>query len=131
MSAETEVLEAAAALVADFGGGRVDPYFERLAPDATFVFYTAPAPLTSRQAYRELWSAWEAEDAFRVLGCRSSDQRVQVLAPDVAVLTHEVATRVATHAGEEDLRERETIVWAKRDGRWLVIHEHLSAAPAA
>jgi hypothetical protein len=43
------------------------------------------------------------------------------------VLTHAVATRVATTAGEEDLREQETIVFERRDGAWLVVHEHLSA----
>ena len=32
-------------------------------------------------------------------------------------------------AGEETLHERETIVFAREeDGRWLAVHEHLSAA---
>jgi len=44
------------------------------------------------------------------------------------VLSHIVTTRVATSAGEENLRERETIVFVRRDGAWVVLHEHLSAA---
>lgn len=129
MSVESEVLAAAEALVADFGAGRVEEYFARLAPDATFVFHTAPARLTSRAAYRALWDTWVADDGFRVLACTSSDRAVQPLGPDAAVVVHDVATRVATHAGEEELAERETIVFARRDGVWLVVHEHLSAAP--
>jgi ketosteroid isomerase-like protein len=130
MSVEQEVLAAAEALVADFGAGHVDAYFERLAEDATFVFHTAPERLNSRAAYRELWTRWEAEDGFRVLGCTSSDQRVQLLAQDVAVLSHDVATRIATNAGEDDMHERESIVFARRDGAWLVVHEHLSTPTA-
>ena len=130
MSAEQEVRDAADALVDDFGAGRVEEYFARMAPEATFVFHTAPERLTSRAAYRELWARWVAEDGFRVVSCRSSAQVVQVLAADVAVLSHDVATRIATRAGEEDLSERESIVFARVDGAWLVVHEHLSAITA-
>ena len=127
MSAEQEVRAAAAALVEDFGAGRVDAYFARLAPDASFVFHTSPERLASRDAYRALWDRWEREDGFRVLACRSSSQHVQVLADDVAVLTHDVATRVAAGGAEEQLEQRESIVFARRDGTWLVVHEHLSS----
>lgn len=127
MSTEDDVRAAAAALVDDFGGGRVEEYFTRLAPDATFVFHTSPERLESRDAYRALWDRWVREDGFRVLSCTSSGQLVQVLSDDVAVLSHEVATRIATNDGEEDVRERESIVFERRDGRWLVVHEHLSS----
>jgi ketosteroid isomerase-like protein len=131
MTIEAEVLAAADALVADFGGGRVEEYFARLAPDATFLFYTAPGErLESRAAYRRLWERWETEDGFRVLGCVSSNRAVRPLGPEAAVLSHDVATCVATSAGEEDLNEQETIVFARRDGAWLVVHEHLSAGGA-
>lgn len=128
MTIETEVLAAGDALVADFGAGHVDAYFARLAPDASFVFHTTEQRVESRAAYRQLWDQWVAEDGFRVLRCASSGRRVQPLGPDAAVLTHAVSTRVATNAGEEELRERETIVFVRRDGAWLVLHEHLSAA---
>jgi ketosteroid isomerase-like protein len=124
---EAEVLAAADALVADFGGGRVDSYFARLAPDATFVFYTSPERLESREAYRALWDRWVAEDQFRVLACTSSNRIVQPLGADAAVLAHDVTTRVSTTAGEQEVTEAESIVFARRDGEWLVVHEHLSA----
>ena len=47
----------------------------------------------------------------------------------MAILAHDVVTQIATGAGEEELRERESTVFARREGRWLVVHEHLSAAP--
>jgi ketosteroid isomerase-like protein len=107
----------------------VDGYFGSFAVDATFLFYTTPRLLESRAAYQAEWRSWEA-DGFRVLGCESSAGLVSVLTTDVAVFTHRVRTRVRTAAGEEDLAERETIVF-RRDpaGRWLGVHEHLSAQP--
>ncbi len=66
-----------------------------------------------------------------MLGCETSGTEVQVLG-DTAVLTHAVRTTVSTRAGREELRERETIVFHREPpGRWLAVHEHLSAAPPA
>jgi ketosteroid isomerase-like protein len=131
MSVEDEVRAAGAALVEDFGAGRVEEYFSRLAPDATFLFHTSPERLPSRDAYRALWDRWVREDGFLVLACTSSHVVVQPLGDDAAVLSHEVATRVSTNDGEEEVRERESIVFARRDGQWLVVHEHLSPNPEA
>lgn len=126
---DDEVRETAARLVRAFGEGRLDDYFRCFAPDATFVFHTTPERLTSRDEYRALWDRWVAEDGFRVRACRTSDTRVQHLG-DVAVLTHDVDTEVSTHAGDERLAERETIVFARDDdGRWVAVHEHLSPRP--
>ena len=122
-------MEAAATLVAAFGAHDVGGYFGAFAPDATFLFHTTPGLLDSRAAYEAEWQSWEA-DGFRVLGCESLDGQAWTLTPDVAVFTHRVRTRVRTAAGEEELAERETIVF-RRDavGRWLGVHEHLSAEP--
>jgi ketosteroid isomerase-like protein len=129
VSAEQQVRAAAERLVAAFADGRVDDYFACFAPEATFLFHTTAQRLPSRDAYRELWRAWERDDGFRVRACRSSAATVQRIADDAAVFTHEVETDVVTRAGEERLRERETIVFARRDGAWLAVHEHLSPAP--
>jgi ketosteroid isomerase-like protein len=123
------VAEAAERLVTAFAAGRIDDYFDCFAADATFVFHTTPERLESRAAYRSLWQRWVTEDGFRVLACESSNPLITSLGPDAAVFVHDVATRVATDAGQEALRERETIVFARRDGRWLAVHEHLSPAP--
>lgn len=128
--AEQQVLDTAAALVTSFARGDLDAYFGHFAPDATFVFHTTPRILDSVDAYRHEWAGWERDAGFRVLSCVSSEQRVQHLG-SVAVFTHRVRTRVATNDGEEDLRERETIVFRdQQDGRWIVVHEHLSPDPS-
>jgi ketosteroid isomerase-like protein len=126
---DTEVREALAALVAAFGEGRLDDYFDCFAPDTTFVFYTTPARLMSVDEYRAMWERWVAEDGFRVVSCRTSDTNVQSFG-DVAVVTHSVETRISTNEGEDTLHERETIVMARGvDGGWLGVHEHLSPQP--
>ncbi|MGW0558788.1 YybH family protein [Streptomyces sp. NPDC002926] len=123
-----EVLKAADALVSAFGEGRLDDYFAAFAHDATFVFHTTPERLTSTADYRTLWNSWVDEDGFRVLACTSTGRLVQLLG-ETAVFSHEVKTTVSTTAGEETLRERETIVFRRQEsGRWLAVHEHLSPA---
>jgi ketosteroid isomerase-like protein len=126
--AEDDVRRAAAALVAAFGSGDLEAYFGCFAEDATFLFHTTDRLLPSTGDYRTEWARWVADDGFRVLECSTEDTVVQVLG-DVAVLTHRVRTTVSTHSGNEVLRERETIVFAFRDGRWVAVHEHLSPAP--
>ncbi|MFF3314778.1 YybH family protein [Streptomyces sp. NPDC003035] len=130
-SAEAEVRAAAAGLVAAFGAHDTHRYFAAFAEDATFLFPTEPRFLATRAAYEELWRAWEA-DGFRVLACRTRDTEVRVVGEGLAVLTHRVRTRLATKdaADGEELRERETVVFRRApDGRWLVVHEHLSPEP--
>lgn len=123
---EGQVREAVARLVSAFGEGRLEDYFGSFHPDCSFVFHTTEQRLGSVEEYRALWRRWVREDGFEVLGCRTSDTSVQLWG-EVAVVTHDVDTRVRTNDGEEDLSERETIVLASQiDGRWLAVHEHLS-----
>lgn len=119
------VLAAADAIVDDFANHRTEAYFAGFAEDATFVFHTADRRLESRAEYEALWAQWESEDGFRVHACRSSDRRVQVLG-DTAIFTHSVDSRIELGGQVDDVTERETIVFALRDGRWVAVHEHLS-----
>ena len=49
---------------------------------------------------------------------------------DTAVLIHSIESRERTDAGEETEREIETIVFDRQpDGRWLIVHQHLSPQP--
>jgi ketosteroid isomerase-like protein len=128
---EAEVAAAAAALIGAFGDGRVDDYFACFEPEATFIFHAEPERLASLTAYRAMWQRWEREDGFRVVECISSNGSVAALGADGAVFAHDVDTRVATRAGLQALAERETIVFARRGGRWLAVHEHLSVRPPA
>ncbi|HJW76082.1 MAG TPA: nuclear transport factor 2 family protein [Thermoleophilia bacterium] len=121
-----EVTDAANAIVAAFGGHRTEDYFGSFSPDATFVFYNAPDRFDSLAQFRAEWDRSEREDGLRVLECVSSDQMVQTFG-DFAVFSHTIRTRLRTNAGQEELTERETVVFAKQDdGRWLAVHEHLS-----
>lgn len=123
---EAEVREAVARLVSAFGDGRLEDYFGSFHPDCSFIFHTTEQRLGSVEEYRELWRRWVHEDGLEVLGCRTGNTSVQLWG-EVAVVTHDVDTRVRTNDGEEDLSERETIVLARQaDGRWLAVHEHLS-----
>ncbi len=126
-AASREVAAAAAAIVDAFGRHDPKKYFSLFAPDATFVFHTTPRRLNARAEYEAEWAKWEKEDGFRVHSCKSTDQRVQVLG-DVAVFTHSVQTELSTKQGPSTVQERETIVFHRRGGKWVAVHEHLSPA---
>jgi ketosteroid isomerase-like protein len=129
MSTTEEVLAAAGHLVETFGRHDTAAYFACFAPEATFIFYTTPARLASRAEYEQLWAGWERDDEFHVLSCASAGQVVQVLG-DAAIFSHDVTTVVHTTAGDETVRERESIVFRRRrDGSWVAVHEHLSPRP--
>ena len=124
------VMAAAAHVVTCFGGHRTEDYFACFAPDASFIFHPTPGVLRSRRAYEREWATWERDDGFQVVSCESSEGDVLMLGPTTAVFTHRVKTVVRSNAGEDTLRERESIVFGKVGDRWLGMHEHLSPDPA-
>ncbi len=126
MSAVDEVLAAAAKIVDDFGNHRTPDYFFGFAADATFMFHTHTERLNSRAEYEALWASWEKDDGFRVHGCRSRDQRVQVLGDSSAVFTHYVESDVEFGGEVSTITERETIVFERQNSAWIAVHEHLS-----
>lgn len=129
MTAVEEVRQAAATLVAAFGRGDLEAYFDCFSTDATFLFHSTDALLPSTADYRCEWKRWEDEQRFGVLDCTTSDTEVR-LHGDTAVLTHRVRTTVTSSGVTSVLQERETIVFRRQDdGRWLAVHEHLSPAP--
>jgi ketosteroid isomerase-like protein len=130
-AATAEVAAAADTLVKAFGRGDLEAYFGCFGEDATFLFHTTDRLLGSLGEYRAEWARWVRDDGFRVLSCTTEGTRIQDHG-GVAVLTHEVRTTVETRAGATVLHERETIVFRRAEGgRWLAVHEHLSAAPSA
>jgi ketosteroid isomerase-like protein len=127
MSIEDEVGAAADALVGAFGSHDAQGYFAAFDPDATFMFYTTDRLLASRSEWESEWADLEAS-GFHVDGCTTSNRRIDVVSPDVAILTHSVRTQIAGEA--EVVRERETIVFRRgAQGQWLAVHEHLSPDP--
>lgn len=131
MNSTDSVLAAAAKIVDDFGHHRTADYFAGFAADATFMFYTHTERLESRAAYETLWAKWESEDGFKVHGCRSSHQKVQLIGDDAAVFTHLVSSDIEFGGEVSTVEERETIVFAKHGDHWLAVHEHLSPESAS
>ncbi|WP_017527548.1 nuclear transport factor 2 family protein [Pseudomonas fluorescens] len=131
-----EVLHAAAVLVAAFARNDRDAYFGAFTADASFVFYTLPRPLLSREAYQALWDGWRRDEGFEVLSCTSSNAFVSLQGEDVAIFVHDVATELRMNGEQFSSQELETIVFKRqrlraqqKQGLWLACHEHLSAMP--
>lgn len=129
------VLHAAAELVSAFARNDRAAYFGAFTADASFVFYTLPQPLLSRDAYQAVWDSWRADEGFEVLSCTSSNAFVS-LQGDVAIFVHDVATELRMQGEQFFSQERETIVFKRqgsgtqqKQGLWLACHEHLSAMP--
>ncbi|MGA9702806.1 YybH family protein [Pseudomonas sp.] len=134
MSAQA-VLKAAADLVSAFARNDRSAYFGAFTADASFIFYTLPQPLLSRDAYQALWDSWRRDEGFEVLSCTSSNAFVS-LQGDVAIFMHDVATELRMNGEQFNSQERETIVFKRQglgaeqqEGLWLACHEHLSAMP--
>ncbi|MFL6874512.1 YybH family protein [Pseudomonas marginalis] len=130
-----QVLKAAADLVSAFARNDRAAYFGAFTADASFVFYTLPQPLLSRDAYQALWDSWRRDEGFEVLSCTSSNAVVS-LQGDVAIFIHNVATELRMNGEQFFSQERETIVFKRQgsrteqqEGPWLACHEHLSAMP--
>lgn len=126
-----DVLAAADRIIDAFGHHRTADYFAGFAPEATFIFYTADARLESRADYERLWSSWEAENGFTVRSCVSANRRVTLIGQDAALFLHDVETVVTMDGETSTVHESETIVFERRSGWWIAIHEHLSPGATA
>lgn len=129
MDQTLQVSQAAAELVAAFASNDTQRYFACFSEDAIFVFHTLPQPLFSRQQYQTLWQQWQA-DGFKVLDCQSSNASI-TLQGELAIFIHDVDTRISLNGEEQQLAERETILFRRHDYRWLACHEHLSVVSPA
>jgi ketosteroid isomerase-like protein len=126
---DNEVREAYDRLVTAFREGRWDDKFASFSGDATFV--DGGRWFGSLDEYRTAWKRWEAEqDALPVpLSVETCIRKLKMLG-QAAVLTHSIESRQPTDAGEETVHEIETIVFGKQpDGRWLIVHQHISPQP--
>jgi ketosteroid isomerase-like protein len=126
---QSQVLEAYERLVSAFREGRWDDKFACFAPEATVV--DGAQWFGSLDEYRSAWERWAAEqDVLPVpLSVDTRVMKLQML-DQAAVLTHSIDSRERTDAGEETVHEVETIVFGRQpDGRWLIVHQHLSPQP--
>jgi ketosteroid isomerase-like protein len=126
---ESEVLEAYERLVNAFREGRWEDKFASFADEATVV--DGANWFSSLEEYRAAWNEWAASmDTLPVpLSVATRVMKLQMLG-DAAVLTHSIESRERTDTGEQTVHEVETIVFSKQpDGRWLIVHQHLSPQP--
>jgi ketosteroid isomerase-like protein len=124
---ESEVLAAYDQLVKAFREGR--DKFGSFADEATIV--DGGRWFGSLAEYRSAWDAWTERvgDLAVPVSVETRVMSLQMLR-DTAVLTHSIEGRERTDAGEETEREIETIVFDRQpDGRWLIVHQHLSPQP--
>ena len=124
---ESAVLEAYEQLVSAFREGR--DTFGSFAAEATIV--DGGRWFGSLAEYSAAWDAWvERVGHLPVpVSVETKVMSLQMLG-DTAVLIHSIESRERTDAGEETEREIETIVFDRQpDGRWLIVHQHLSPQP--
>ncbi len=98
------------------------------APDADLVFYdVAPLKYQGWAAYAEGAQRRFLDGAARVAFTPNDDLRATERG-NVAWTTLTVHLAASFRDGRTlDLDCRHTAIWEKRRGRWLIVHEHLSA----
>jgi uncharacterized protein (TIGR02246 family) len=121
------VREAYERLMRAFSSADTDAYFECFHAGASFVF-PGESVFDSRDTYRSAWLRWQRE-GVRFNDVVADDVRVRVIG-GTAVVTHRIRTSMDADGEANVDRERETIVFSNVGGRWLAVHEHLSADDA-
>jgi ketosteroid isomerase-like protein len=130
LTSETEVLNAADRLVAAFARTDASSYFACFADDASFIFHSEIRSRLTKREYAEEWATW-VENGWRVDRCESTERQVQMIAAEGALFTHMVRTSTSSSGvSDGETLERETIVFERRNGQLVAVHEHLSLAPA-
>lgn len=122
-----EVLAAADRLIDAFRATDTAAYFAAFHEQASFAFHTEPAVLPDRGTYEALWKEW-TDAGWHVVSCDSSDRLVTIIA-ETATFAHTVRTTTEQDGTRTSTVERESIVFARVDGRLIAVHEHLSIAP--
>lgn len=125
---ENEVLEAYERLVSAFREGR--DKFGSFADDATIV--DGGRWFGSLAEYRAAWDSWV--DRIGHLPVPASvETRIMSLRiqGDSAVLVHSIDSQEGTDPTQGTEHEIETIIFTRRpDGRWVIVHQHLSTRAA-
>lgn len=91
-----------------------------------FLMFDVPPPFQSRglDAYMETWNVFYASQSRPVTFY--FDQIVVTAGDDVAFATAIGTCGYVEHGERTDLKFRLTMGFQKRDGHWLIIHEHHS-----
>ena len=134
-AAITDTLRQLVASAYDFSTARGDAVgrFMSLYPDSGRVISAASGHITASRdtlemQIREFWT--NVGQNMRNPKWTWGETFVEVLSPDAAVLTATYRVPHTTPAGEPHvIGGAMTAVFERRDGRWVIVHEHLSDAP--
>ncbi|MBI1941531.1 MAG: nuclear transport factor 2 family protein [Acidobacteria bacterium] len=124
-SATKQILAIEKAMVRDFNAGKVDRLLAHFHPRVIGISSTRQERIAGRAAMRKTF------DYYRQA---SSRMRYHIAKPEVHVFGNvAVATfywTVALGSGRPPhaIRGRASHVFARHDGKWLIVHEHFSRA---
>jgi len=116
------------------GGDVVERFMSLYPPSGPVVSATAGRVSTSRDSLRSgITSFWTVAGQYmRDPKWTWGPMHVDVLTPDAAVMTtnYVVPHRTPQGAGHV-IGGAWTMLWERRDGRWMIVQEHLSDIPRA
>ena len=100
-------------------------------PEALASFYTEDYQvIDSRAAIHDKKNQVDfMTNAVELLSAESDEVKVDMLAPDAALVTGRLTGRYRMDGKESDFVERYTGIWVKQGQDWLVKHEHGSNLP--
>jgi ketosteroid isomerase-like protein len=124
-SAEQAILRIEKAMVRDFNAGRIDELLGHFHPRVSGFSSTRQERISGRAAMRKTFSYYSQASArmkYQIAG-----PQVQVFR-DMAVATFYWTVELGAGRPRHVIRGRGSHVFARRDGQWLIVHEHFSRA---
>jgi uncharacterized protein (TIGR02246 family) len=103
----------------------------QLMPDTGAIAITDGAMVTDMDSVRAVLEQFWGQPWLKDLKVKWEIKRIDVVAPDAAVLTTTGTTTVLDTAGEKhSMSHHWTGLWQNRGGRWVVVQQHASTIPA-
>jgi len=109
------------AMLDRWGTGDTDGFLELAAPDITYFDPSLEKRLDGREAFEKFLAPLKG--TFKVPRYEIIDPKVQVHG-EAAVLSYNMIDYDET--GKNAFRMNVTEVYARRDGRWMLVHSHFS-----
>src|SRR5437868_12240753 len=124
----TEAAAIAEQAEASFTTGKVEGIMDQYADDTVMIDAAAPHP----SADRKIQTGWaKAFTSMTPADYRVRDRHIQLLGPDAFVSSGIEVFTVGAGAARPTVSARFTDVFQRKgDGRWKIVHEHVSMPPA-
>jgi ketosteroid isomerase-like protein len=116
-----EIIAMEKAMLDRWGTGDTDSFLELAAPEITYFDPSLEKRLDGREAFKKFLAP--LKDTFRVPKYEMIDPKVQVHG-QAAVLSYNMVDYDET--GTNTFRMNVTEVYARHDGRWMLVHSHFS-----